>query len=584
MEEVFITDDPEIYLNAVHKNKLLFAEGYFRESSFISGEQLASFNSEQLGLEDEANRLMLEQFDADLKRFTDSDLNFRSNKFIAGLPYNEKMHSLLFKFYKSFVLRKYILELGVERLFRAFPSFDPVLLLNLSENFITAKDFAYPVKSADYRDSYGKQQNKLWLRQLYYFARRYLLPSKALPQADIAIFIVDIPNEVDLFAKFAELIKERTDLSVCFVMMESGNAKEKKAEVSQYHAVNIHSTYLHWHKAFMPVNYNGFYRFCEKINPSFSIFRKARLSETEDPKYAFMNRVIDRLQPRLCIYINNQEEGRMMSNICRYRHIPSLYIDYAFFFDTYTTERRIRYDIRACISQVTVQNWIKHKDPTPKFEITGFCRIDSWHSRKKFKADLPKLFDNDHRTIFFASTWAPNPYSPLLSEKVKITEQLSEACHRNGWNLIIKKHPSEFDNAVEEIIGKNNYANQRVIEHAEMPLFNCIAYADFVCTQNSSVFIEALYLNKPFAYLTIYEENAWANMSYFAKEEKVGKFNRIRDFEAYIKMYESEPNYKKLQQELLGLQEKFLFKTDGCSSARLLELAERMMAEKKKVQ
>jgi CDP-glycerol glycerophosphotransferase (TagB/SpsB family) len=161
----------------------------------------------------------------------------------------------------------------------------------------------------------------------------------------------------------------------------------------------------------------------------------------------------------------------------------------------------------------------------------------------------------------------------LLTEKVKIVEQLSEFCLKHGWNLLVKKHPSEFDNLLDHIFAQKS-PNQRFVEHHEMSLFDCIYHSDFVCTQNSTAFIEALFLVKPFSYLTTEGENLWASRSYFSREAASGNFNSIAEYESYLLANEGEEAYKRLQQEFITLQTKYLFKTDGKASRRLLDLAE----------
>jgi CDP-Glycerol:Poly(glycerophosphate) glycerophosphotransferase len=400
--------------------------------------------------------------------------------------------------------------------------------------------------------------------------------SPKMEKTQIALVLFDIHNEFDLFKKFIELAKRDNKISITIIVVDSGNPADKKVDTAMYAGGNVKVVQLYERKANLLTDYSSFYAACEKLDPLYKVYKRARLCEEEDVQYGFLNNVLSALKPDVCMYVNIQEFGRVVANVCAAYSIPSICVEYAFSFDTYYMEKRIRFDLRACISEITAQNWIKHKDPTPRHEVIGFCKMDEWHDRlARIEAEPQRRpFDNGRRTVLFVSTWAPNPKSPLLTEKVRIVQYLSDFCYRNGWNLLVKKHPSEFDGLLDNVFSKTQYPGQRLVEHSEMPLFDCMYYSDFICTQNSSAFIETLYLNKPYSYLTTDGENLWANMSYFAREKVVGNFHSMTEYERYLMEHSTEEAYRQLQAEFMNLKGKFLYKTDGRASERLLALAE----------
>jgi|GEM_PF-3233297 len=575
MVDIFITDSRDKYQQNLQPHRIIYSNGTIEECSFIDKSDIEEFNGTLIGLEDEAHRLMLEKMDEDVQTIIDKNYQFDSNSFISRLPAAEKVYSTLFSYHRHFAVKKYLFQLVLDRFFLRFSIQAPILTLALSEDYSLTRDLPYNIKSAGYSPAFKNIYSRYLIKQGYYFLYHLFSQKKKLQKTNIAIFLLDIPNEFDLIRRFVELIKKQDRLKLTIVLIDSNNPADKRVDPSQYIGPNVEVTYLHHHKKALLTNYSSFYSVCSKLDPLYSVYKKARICEQEDILYGFTDELMSTIRPDVCLYLNIQEYGRVMANVCAAYNIPTICVEYAFAFDTYIMEKRIRFDVRACMSEVTAQNWRKRKDPTPRHEIIGFCKIDDWQEKLAIRksATEQKPFDNSKRTILFVSTWAPNPNSPLLTEKAKIAEELSEACHRNGWNLLIKKHPSEFDTLVNDVFNRNKYADQKIVEHAEMPLFDCVYYSDFVCTQNSSAFVETLYLNKPFAYITVHGVNLWANLSYFSREKIVGNFSSIGEYEQYLLANSGDEAYEKLVAEFMKLQTKFLYKTDGNASERLLELA-----------
>jgi hypothetical protein len=525
---------------------------------------------------------MLDTLDADTKTILKGGLKFKANKFISGLLPTIKIHSLLFNFHKHFVVNKFLFQLVLDRFFKRFSIPNLPLLLYLSDDYYLIRELPYTITSAEFYDTFKQAYLRFWIRQVYYFFHRLVHKTPAIGKTQIAIVLYDIHNEFDLFKRFMELVQKQNKVDVTIVVVGSGNSPDKTVDTAMYTGGKVKAIHMYQHKKNLATDYSSFYALCQKINPLYSIYKKSRLCEWEDIQYGFVDNVLAKLSPDVCLYVNIQEFGRVVANVCAHHDIPSICVEYAFAFDTYTMEKRIRFDARACMSEVTAQNWIKHKDPTPRHEVIGFCKIDDWSEKLALreKSVDQRPFDNDKKTILFVSTWAPNPNSPLLTEKATIVEKLSEVCHRNGWNLLVKKHPSEFDTLVSDVFNQNRYADQRIVEHKEMALFDCVYYADFVCTQNSSAFVETLYLNKPFSYITANGSNLWADLSYFSREKAVGTFGSVEEYEQYLLANSSEETYGQLLKEFMKLQEKYLYKTDGSASERLLSLAESFINNK----
>ena len=582
MVNIFVTDSRAKYDQTSHRDRILYLDGFIGDCSFADTATLEEFNATLTGLDDEACRLMLQQLDEDTKTIISQGFKFKANRFISDRSDAVRIQSVLFNSHKHFLVKKYLFQLVMDRFFAAFYISASQLVIEMSEDYYLIQDLPYTIGSARFYRAFKNAYLRFLIKQVYYFFHRIFSSVADPKKTQIAIFLLDIHNEFDLLRNFMKIAKRENKVAITLVVIDSGNPPEKKVDASIYTGGNVSMINLFDKRVNLVTDYSSFYSVCEKLNPLYSIYRKARLCEWEDIQYGFVNNVISKLSPDVCLYLNIQEHGRVVANVSASYNIPSVCVEYAFAFDTYTMEKRIKFDARACISEITAQNWVKRKDPSTRREIIGFCKIDDWQEKLEIRerSTSEKPFHNDNRTILFASTWAPNPNSPLLIEKARIVKQLSDVCFRNGWNLLVKKHPSEFDTLVNDAFARIKHPNQKIVEHHEMSLFDCIYYADFVCTQNSSAFIETLYLNKPFSYITANGKNLWADLSYFGREKAVGTFGSVEEYEQYLLANAGDEAYKKLLEEFIKLQSKFLYKTDGKASERLLELAESFVKKK----
>lgn len=101
-----------------------------------------------------------------------------------------------------------------------------------------------------------------------------------------------------------------------------------------------------------------------------------------------------------------------------------------------------------------------------------------WRSEHGVKDGQPLVF------------WAeqPEPDDPDLPRRVRA--HLSEICRRNGWNLVVRLHPSSSDPQHE------NIESDVLISHGEEPLTHVIHAADVGVTLTSTVGMEVLLSGK----------------------------------------------------------------------------------------
>lgn len=94
----------------------------------------------------------------------------------------------------------------------------------------------------------------------------------------------------------------------------------------------------------------------------------------------------------------------------------------------------------------------------------------------------------DHRRLVF---WAeqPEPDDPDLPRRIRA--HLSDVCSRNGWNLVVRLHPSSSNSETETI------APNVLLSRGEEPLTHVIHAADVGVTLTSTVGMEMLLSGKP---------------------------------------------------------------------------------------
>ena len=107
-------------------------------------------------------------------------------------------------------------------------------------------------------------------------------------------------------------------------------------------------------------------------------------------------------------------------------------------------------------------------------------------------------------------------------------------------------------------------------------LYDCISAADVVCTQNSSIGMDALYFNKPF-YFTSLNENYFAEQSILYKLNYAPVYTDLKKFTDHL----TSLNFKNKIIEIEKLKNQVIY-TEPLSSVtdRLIKLLEKICSTK----
>ena len=591
---LFLTDSVRKYHNSKEKHRLLLNGIIIVKSTVHTENEILNFNNNNNGIEMEAGETML----AELYSLCDKLKNQKitANKFISAIPdQTEKLFALLFRTFSEEIIKKHMLKLFIERYVHAF-DLDAISLIHLDFSDYRFSYFAGTLTDLFSRKRFirltgkgGKDAAKLLLRKCkslffyapYYIARKAwnLSNVKKQPGNKHVLLIIDnIDHHFQVLDSFFKIISLHNEVLLSVVIFPTNLNQTRKNTWKHLQKRNIKFYFFSEFRKPLFRDYNS--RFIRDIADIHSDYKlpefKSNLNDM-DIAYESMDNLFTTLKPDSCLHMSTHETGRIMTNVASYYKTPSVQADYALFSDWYALESRIRFTARASINLALIDLWKKRKDPTPLHYAIGFCKLDQLKAPEITRAD----FHRSHKlnpvqlTVLFASTWNIEGQIHEL-EKIQILSKLSDVCHNNNWNFIVKKHPLEKDNLAADIISKNKHPNQKVFSHADLKLEEAIFYADLVTNQNSSIVLECLYYEKPFCYITTSTAFNQTENSIFKKEAFASTL-KLEDFEQFaLGMLQSDSGIA-MQQLMRAKKEYYLYKTDGKASERLFQLLLQLM-------
>ena len=232
-----------------------------------------------------------------------------------------------------------------------------------------------------------------------------------------------------------------------------------------------------------------------------------------EANYTLMLNMLEHLSPKVCVTMGYQNHTRYLSQACSHVQIPVVSIDYSIITDDYRFERGIRFDHRVTISDAQMKLWKKRNDPSLHHHTIGFLKYDQIADIKTDKKAFEKKVEFAFKkTVLFASSYGFDNQA-----KYDLIKFLAGYCHKNEYNLLIKKHPLETDMVANEALASDSYLSQKVFRHEEITSLEAISYSDIVVSQGSSIVLDALYFSKPFITYSL-GENSITDLMAFEKE------------------------------------------------------------------
>lgn len=564
---VFFTDSESAY----HQSKLdkILTDGYIiLQSTLFSIEEISFFNAQLNGVENEAARRMINELEEVAKHFpyfkTHPTLETRKSNY-------DKAYSLLYPNFKDYILPKYIIEILIERIEEK---------LNQSLKF--SFQLSYTFKSIEFSEKLNSkgivniealksQNDSRFLKQLFYYWSK--LKRKTFPTVSgvnhIALFIFDTANDIELFQSFFKLVAQDSSIFLSVIQLESGNSPDKTISAKPFESDNIRVYKLQDFRAPRINGVSKFEKIIRKTYPQYLHFCGSQRMIAFETYTGFIQAALKELQPHTVIYDNTGEIGRYVADTARYLGIQSANVEYGLFSDDYIhMASNIKFDVRYCLGNASIEVWKNKKDPTETHVPIGFLKLDNHNVSKPIAALEKNTFK---KIIVFASTWA-GTNSLYNVEKTQIIKELISLCKLNNWGLVIKKHPAENDTLIDQLVEVHD-SNVFLFEHNQVKLVDLLPYADILCTQNSSVIVEALLYNTPTVFFNKSEQTGLAELIPMSNEPYVFFVHTIQEFERIVKNECVKLDPQLFEQSI----ERYLHKIDRNTSQRLIDKLKRKL-------
>lgn len=581
--DLFITDSASLYESDKSGYKVLINGPIILKSSFLSLQDTYNIANDCHSVEISAGELLLNELEDVVKQLSQFEIS--GNKITNSKPKDERLYGQLFILFAHYARKKYVFHAWFSYFLKYLPKGVSHIDINLTyKNMLIDEALLREDISKSITFSLKYREHGIWwskfiarLKNFFYPVTALFPPSKNFSdKKHIVVVIYKLSHHVDVFKRFFQLIKHRTDIQLSLVFVdfapEATNVNYDRLVRPQK---NIHTYSIKQFRTSHHTDYSDLISKLIKINPKYVLFDKGDRLFRSEVLYAWMNKMFTCLKPDVCIQMTTHEIGRVMADVARFHDVPSIQLDYALFADYFIMQSKIKYTLRASISQSVIDIWKKRKDITPTHIPIGFCKMDEMASEAdilKTKSDFFKrnALNIEAKTLFFASTLVDEG-AVYYKEKESIIRALCLMCHRNHWNLIIKTHPLELDSTAFDIISEYMFEGQKVFHHFEISLHDAIIYSDIITTQASSIVLEATYYEKLFCFLSTSEKSKVILAS--ADPEITPIYRNMDEFEAFCKtIFTDQVKFLSMKERIRQRKEYVLYKTDNKASERLLDI------------
>lgn len=582
--ELFITDARKEYDLSKSRYKIYLENFSIKESSFLDVDLTNSINRSTNAIEFEGGEKMSVLFD----RFISNEnvcKHTTNNPLLNGREKRDQLFSdyfpvMVYFFFYSATLMEFvnklfgqvsILKKGVKKLVVNFP--ETYALIQCTEVYNIP--FVETIEFIAGSDS--KASNKT-IKNLYYAVKKgikqFSLSRNKSNSKKILLFVYDIPHHQKNLIKFLDLIKNDPTISLDIVYYNFNVQSDKSNSYFDLKGFNNVRSFL-FEDFTCPgrLDYSNQIKAILKIYPCLNTKLLKTMYFGYSTKIAWMQNIFTRLKPDVCFQMSLHESGRIFSDVAFSFKVPSIQLDYAQVYDSYYLNSHIRFTARASTSEDVISIWKKRKDPTPFHHAIGYLKLDYINSIQFNKEAFFRRVNLNisQKTILFASTYLDNN-DVYNIEKRELVSNLSTLCNANNWNLLIKKHPLEFDTILEEVIKANDFKNQIIVSDSDLNIYEAIMYSDLVTNQLSSIVLECLYLGKPFCFLTTNVSQNQTEISPMKNEAFFKLFTSMNDFEKFANLMFDPVKLEEFLKLMESRKKHYLFSTDGKSTERFLDL------------
>lgn len=585
---VYITDSPENYAVSKAGKKILLEIAVIRSSNFLSGEQVFELNARNNSSEVAAGEAYIAALENGLSKLQLQQIApvaFQRHK-----PAYEQVYSLLFHRLSQYGKHRFQLEAWIES-FRDFLAPER-LLLELDLGFMYSW-FAAAVKAENGLKVHVRPERRSWIpavisgvKNLLQTPARMLWKKKRISRTKTKVMIVtyNIAHHLAIFKNYVRHTLATTDYELhVLVMSNEMNSPENLTEAIFGRNERI---FVHSFSDFRTTSFRSTGKSVRQITgqlSDLSFLNTDAYFTNSSRNYSWMETAFDQIQPAIGLIVNLHETGRSLSDVANVRGIPTIQVDYGLFSDHDLMNSRISFSARAVVSDAVKEVWERRGDTSLQRIPIGYCKLDDAAPAEQLFSEKAAFFrasglNPARATVFFASSWSMLGEAYDLEKKAIITS-LSALCSRNNYNLIVKKHPLEADDSLENLIAGKQH--QRIFNHPDISLEKAIVWSDIATTQSSSIVLEALYYGKMPVFLGFgsFKQLILAGMT---NRHKVVYFNDVDRFERYVQSLLADPVAREENERLVrGKVSHILYKTDGKAYLRLFGLTEELLAKKR---
>jgi len=212
--------------------------------------------------------------------------------------------------------------------------------------------------------------------------------------------------------------------------------------------------------------------------------------------------------------------------------------------------------------------------------VTGRPRYDSLYyadtiySKEKF-LEKHKI-NRNHKIIL----WTTQCHGISEEENIKNFKTVFETLQNlKDVTLIIKQHPGEgkrYTKMIKEYLNKYNLARNAIVTPKDSDTYEQLFVCDLIITRHSTTAMEAVALNKPVIVLNLSGEPDVVD--YVKKGVALGVYEENDLEHAIKKLLNDDSELAKKREEYI---KKYLYKIDGKSTERVVQLIEKMLKDQK---
>ncbi len=203
-----------------------------------------------------------------------------------------------------------------------------------------------------------------------------------------------------------------------------------------------------------------------------------------DSNYRHFNKILQIISPDVVVHVGAHSiTNKVIDQLTRYYKIPSVYIDYAFISKSSNFLYYPRYDKHIIASEHQKILWETLGDRSKEIISTGFAKYE-------IAAKLPEKKEPRY-AVGYASS-----HGLSREKELEDLKTLAEICRKSGLKLILKKHPFDTSEDLEEF--SQRYEQVYLLKGTSLS-DDFFARIDILFSIGSSIMFDAIHYEVPYA-------------------------------------------------------------------------------------